>query len=115
MAATIALGAPIALAQYDDVSAKDPHAGPPASPKATDAKKEKKDKPDFPDFAKTTKDHKEVLGPEGKSGFFPLYHREKDDQLLCVVPKDMLGKNFLVAMSIAGGPGFASGSQDRYQ
>jgi hypothetical protein len=109
-AATIALCAPVALAQYDDVSAKDPEAGPPSGPQATDASpeaKEKKEKPDFPDFAEVTKEHKEVLGPEGKPGFFPLYHREKDDQLLCVVPNDMLGKNFLVAMSIAGGPGFA--------
>jgi len=77
----------------------------PEAAKADAGKDEKKD--DFPKFEEVTKEHKEVLGPQGISGFFPLFYQKKNDQLLAVVPKAMLEKNFLLAVSIAGGPMFA--------
>ncbi len=74
---------------------------------AKDGKKDKDKEDDFPKFEEVTKDHKEVVGPMGETGFFPLYYNKKTDQLLAVIPKSMLEKNFLMASSIAGGPTFA--------
>ncbi len=88
-----------------------PQAEPPrpeAKDKDKDDKKDEKKKEDeFPKFEDVTKDHKEVLGPQGVSGFFPLLYNKKNDQLLAVIPKSMLDKSFLLASSIAGGPMFA--------
>lgn len=60
------------------------------------AKPEKK--PDFPPFDEV------VEGYEKTEGFFDLYHDEKKDHLLAAIPKSMLGKDFLILTSIAGGP-----------
>jgi hypothetical protein len=84
----------------------------PPSPEAAKNKDEKKDekkeeKKDFPDFKEFTKDFKEITGRDGEGVYLPLYYNEKTDELLCVVPASMLKKNFLIASSIAGGPGFA--------
>ncbi len=81
----------------------------PPQPEAAKDKEEKKEekKKDFPDFKDYTKDFKEIMGPEGKPGLVPLLYNEKTDELLCVIPSGMLKKNFLIASSIAGGPGFA--------
>jgi hypothetical protein len=101
---------PVSLASDDGRSSPDDVAAarPPRGDKdAADEKKDGEDKPDFPKWEEYGKDHKEVLGAEGSSGFFPLYYKEKGDQLLCQVPQKMLGKNFLIASSIAGGPGVA--------
>ena len=62
----------------------------------TGDKKEKK--PDFPPFDEVTEDHEKI------PGFFDLYYDKKKDHLLAVIPKSMLGKDFLMASSIAGGP-----------
>lgn len=59
--------------------------------------KEEEEKPDFPPFDEVSEDH------EKKAGFFDLYYNKKKDHLLAVIPKAMVGKNFLVASSIAGG------------
>lgn len=69
--------------------------------------KDGKKEDEYPKFEEYTKDHKEVVGPMGETGFFPLYYNKKNDQLLAVIPKNMLEKNFLMASSIAGGPTFA--------
>ena len=61
----------------------------------------------LPEFAEIAKDHKEVLGPQGEEGYYPLYYNKKDDQLLAVIPKRELDKNFLLASSIAAGPDLA--------
>ena len=58
---------------------------------------EKEEKPDFPPFDEVSEDH------EKKAGFFDLYYDKTKDHLLAVIPKSMVGKNFLVASSIAGG------------
>ncbi|UCG15689.1 MAG: zinc-dependent metalloprotease [Phycisphaerales bacterium] len=62
---------------------------------AKDAKKS-----DYPEFKEVTRDM------EVKSGFFTLYYDKDQDKLLCRVPKSMLNKPFLLAMTVAGGPVF---------
>lgn len=76
---------------------KDAGAAPAAAP-AEAAKAEEKKPPEFPPFEEVSKDHKKI------AGFIDLYHDEKKDHLLAVIPKSMLGKDFLIAQSIAGGP-----------
>ena len=101
----LACGSPLAPAGN---GAEPPGEPDQAQPKKDGEKKGKKEKkPDFPKFKEVTEDHKEILGPQGSSGFFPLFFNEKTDQLLCVIPKAMLKKNFLLAVSISGGPTFA--------
>lgn len=89
-----------------------PPAGPPKAADKPESKDDKKD--ELPKFEEVTKEHKEVLGPQGVSGFFPLYFNKKNDQLLAVIPKSMLDKNFVLASSIAGGPTFAGFMWDDY-
>ncbi len=85
-------------------------AAPGADKDAKDRDKDKdKDKPDYPKFEEVTKDY--TLMPvistkEGESPFLSLYWNEKKDSLLAVIPKSMLGKQFLMASSIAAGPAF---------
>ncbi len=71
-----------------------------APAKAEKAEKPEK-KPDFPPFDEVTE------GYVRTDGFFDLYHHKKKDHLLAAVPKSMLGKDFLILTSIAGGPGLA--------
>lgn len=81
---------------------------PPEAAKKDEGKKEEPKKEDeYPKFEDVTKDHKEVTGPMGETGFFPLFYNKKTDQLLAVIPKSSLEKKFLLASSIAGGPTFA--------
>ncbi len=80
----------------EDPPAK-PHA-PPAAEKPKDEKKEKEKKPDFPPFDEVSEGH------EKTPGFFDLYYDKKKDHLLGVIPKKMIGKDFLISTSISGGP-----------
>ena len=71
--------------------------------KPTTAEKEadkKEKKPDFPPFDEVSEGHEKI------PGFFDLYYDKKKDHLLAVIPKSMLGKDFLMATSISGGPAF---------
>ena len=74
---------------------------------ATDDKEDKKDKdkPDFPPFDEVTKGFKKIpsADPSTESTFLTLWFKEKEDKLLVEVPKAMIGKDFLMATSIAGG------------
>jgi hypothetical protein len=72
-----------------------------ALPAWADPPEAKEEKPDFPKLEEVVKDHVE------SKGFLPLYYNEKDDHLLAVIPKKMVGKNFLMATSIAAGPDYA--------
>lgn len=69
--------------------------------KAAEPKAEKP-KPDFPPFDKVMKDFKEV--PTAETPFFSLYHNKKTDDLRAVIPGALIGKQFLIASSISGGP-----------
>lgn len=65
-------------------------------------KKAEKEKPEFPPFDKVMKDYKEV--PTAEPPLFTLYFNKKKDSLRAVVPGSMVGKRFLIASSISGGP-----------
>ncbi|NOT00273.1 MAG: DUF5117 domain-containing protein [Phycisphaerales bacterium] len=80
-----------------DEPPKDAGAVPAVAPPDA-AKDAEKKPPEFPPFEEVSKDHKKI------PGFIELYHDEKKDHLLAVIPKSMLGKEFLIAQSIAGGP-----------
>ncbi len=62
-------------------------------------KKKKKEKPDFKPFEEVTK------GYELIEGFFPMYYNKKTDDLLAVIPSGMVGKDFLMALSMTSGGG----------
>ncbi len=93
------LVAAMCWASSPDALAGEPPADAPGAKPAEVVKKEKK--PDFPPFEKVSKDHEKI------PGFFDLYYNKKKDHLLAVVPQSMMGKDFLIASSIAGGPGLA--------
>jgi len=75
-------------------------------PPTPDAKK--KDKPEFPKFEDAMKGFEEV--PTAEPPFIPLWHNKKQDSLRAQIPAGLVGKQFLVATSMAGGP-FATGFQ----
>jgi len=105
LSAVLALAMVAAVPADERTAAEAPPGAPPAA--KDDKKDEKKKEDDFPKFEEVTKEHKEIVGPQGVTGFFPLFYAKKNDQLLLVVPKAMLEKNFILATSIAGGPTFA--------
>jgi hypothetical protein len=112
LAAIAVLAWIVPIAPSDLRAQEAPPAGPPKVADKAEAKDEKKD--ELPKFEEVVKEHKEVVGPQGVSGFFPLYYNKKTDQLLAVIPKSMLDKNFVLASSIAGGPTFAGFMWDDY-
>jgi len=61
-----------------------------------------KEKPDFPPFDEAMKDYEEV--PTAESPFFPLWYNKKTDSLRAQIPSGMIGQQFLIATSMAGGP-----------
>jgi Met-zincin/Domain of unknown function (DUF5117)/Domain of unknown function (DUF5118) len=85
------------------VAAEEP--APPAEkakPDTKDAKPKKPEKkPDFPPFKEVTEDF------EKREGFFDLYYNDKKNELLAVIPKSMIGKDFLILSSLSGGPSLA--------
>jgi Met-zincin/Domain of unknown function (DUF5117) len=65
-------------------------------------------KPDFPPFDEVSEDHVKI------PGFFDLYYNKTKDHMLAVIPKSMIGKDFLILSSISGGPGLAGYMWDGY-
>jgi len=76
-----------------------PTAPPSASPKPAE------DKPEFPKFEEVCKDFEKVkpIGGE-ETPFLNLLYNKKTDQLFAQIPANMVGKRFLVAVSVSGGP-----------
>jgi len=76
--------------------------GPGTAVRANDDKEKEKDKekPEYKPFEEVTKDYEAI------DGFFPLYYNAKTDNLLAVIPKGMIGQDFLMARSIASGGNF---------
>ena len=62
----------------------------------------KKPKPDFPPFDKVMKDYTKVQTAEPP--FFTLWYNKKTDSLRAQLPGSMIGKRFLIATSMSGGP-----------
>ncbi len=72
---------------------------PPKMPKAPAADQPK---PDFPKFEEAMKDYKEV--PTAEPPFLTLWYNKKEDSLRAQIPGSLIGQQFLVATSMAGGP-----------
>ncbi|MCG8408239.1 MAG: zinc-dependent metalloprotease [Phycisphaerales bacterium] len=62
----------------------------------------KKSKPDFPPFDEAMKDYTKV--PTGDPPFFNLWYNKKKDSLRAQIPGSLIGKKFLIAASMSGGP-----------
>jgi hypothetical protein len=58
--------------------------------------------PDFPKFEEAMKDF--TLVPTSEPPFLSLYYNKKTDSLRAQIPAALLGKRFLIATSLAGGP-----------
>ncbi len=71
-------------------------------PESKPAKAPDKPKPDFPPFDEVMKDYKQV--PTAETPFITLWQNKKTDSLRAQVPGSLIGKQFLVAASMSGGP-----------
>lgn len=60
------------------------------------------DKPDFPPFDEAMKGYAAV--PTSEPPFLALWHNPKQDSLRATIPAQLLGKQFLIATSMSGGP-----------
>lgn len=60
-----------------------------------------KKKDEYPPFDEVVEGFKKI-SPDGET-FFTLWYKEKTDELLCQVPKKMLGQMFLSALTLSGG------------
>ncbi|MCG3136983.1 MAG: hypothetical protein HJJLKODD_00824 [Phycisphaerae bacterium] len=96
-----------AVAQELPLVAAGDEEGPPA--KAERPKEPKKDFPDYKDVV--TDEFKEIdlaYKPTGdEKPFYKLLHNEKNDQLLAVIPGNMIGKDFMISSSIVAAPSVA--------
>ncbi len=62
----------------------------------------------FPKLADVTKGYKEVVSTaDGKSGLFKLWTKQKEGQMLAMLPSGWAGKNFFLAMTVSAGETFA--------
>lgn len=80
----------------------EPPGGPPTPPTAA---KPAEEKPDFPKFEEVCKGFEKVK-PSGveDSCFLTLWYNKKTDQLFAQIPQSLVGKKFLIAVSVSGGP-----------
>lgn len=58
--------------------------------------------PEFPKFEEVMKDY--TLVPTSEPPFFSLWYNKKTDSLRAQIPAALIGKKFLIATSMAGGP-----------
>ncbi|MFO0973359.1 MAG: zinc-dependent metalloprotease [Phycisphaerae bacterium] len=101
----VALMALALPARADDKPAGPPK-GMPQKPPGAEA-----DKPDFPKFEEVCKEFEAVKPADGSDCcFINLWYNKKTDQLFAQVPAALIGKKFLIASSVSGGP-FATGFQ----
>ena len=63
--------------------------------------------PKFPPLEKVTKGYTEVTPPNGEQGFYRLWYREEDQQLLAELPKDYAKQNHFIALTVSSGEVFA--------
>ncbi len=76
---------------------------------------DKSDKPDFPKFEEVCKDFEQVKpGDLDETGFLTLWYNKKTDQLFAQIPSALIGKQFLVAVSVAGGEFFTGFQLDHF-
>jgi hypothetical protein len=63
--------------------------------------KQKKEKPKFPDYKKT------VEGWTATEGFFTIYRKDDEEEMLAAIPANLLDHPFFLATSVAGGSNYA--------
>lgn len=81
--------------------AEKPSAAKPAAPKP---------KPEFPPFDQVRKDYEKVISTaDGQRSLLEIWTREKDGQMLAVIPSSYLSKSkkFFIALTISSGESFA--------
>lgn len=66
------------------------------------SKPAEKPKPDFPPFDEVMKEYKQI--PTAEDPFITLWHNKKTDSLRAQIPGGLIGKQFLIAASMSGGP-----------
>jgi len=68
-----------------------------------------KPKPEFPPLDEVLKgyDEKVVSTADGEKGFYTIWTREKDGQMLAALPSGYEGKKFFIALTVASGESFA--------
>lgn len=86
----------------------------PALLSAQEAAKPAPPKPDFPPLSKVTEGYKEISGPNGERGFYRLWFREKDQQMLAELPKDFAKQRHFIALTVSSGTIFAGLQTDDY-
>ncbi|MHC4416262.1 MAG: zinc-dependent metalloprotease [Planctomycetota bacterium] len=67
----------------------------------------KKEKPEFPKFEDVSKDYKKVISTADGKSLYTLYTREKDGQVLAVLPQNFEKQKLFIAYNLAGGDLFA--------
>lgn len=85
-----------------------------AQEKANEEPKSEEKKPDFPPLAKVTEGYTEVTAPDGKDGFYKLWFREKDQQMLAELPKDFADQRHFIALTVSSGTIFAGLQSDDF-
>lgn len=99
-----------ALSQETAAQQPPPPSGPPAPPST--APQPPQPPPEFPKFEEAMKDYVQV--PTTEPPFITLWYNKKTDSLRAQLPAALLGKKFLIACSLSGGP-VATGFQlDHY-
>src|SRR5262249_42290661 len=64
-----------------------------------------KEKPEFPKFDEVMKGFDKVKAIGGEENpFLNLWYNKKTDQLFAQIPAALVGKRFLIAVSVSGGP-----------
>ena len=107
---TLAIPLAATLAQTDTggltpVNEAPPTGGPPPGgppPGAPGPQPGAPEKPEFPPLDEVMKGYNPV--PTSEPPFIPLWHDPKQDSLRAAIPAPLLGKQFLVATSMSGGP-----------
>lgn len=106
MAAVVcALAVMIGSARADETAAQPtPEQIEAMKAKAQKAAGEKK-KPEFPKFEEVIRGYEKIVSDaNAKTTFLEVYYNREEDRVLAVIPQKLIGQNFLLASSLAGGP-----------
>ena len=71
-------------------------------------------KPDWPPLSQVTEGYKQISGPDGEDGFYKIWYREKDNQMLAELPKDFAKERHFIALTVASGTPFAGLQTDDF-
>ena len=88
-----------------------------AAPNPAMAKAKDKKKPDFPKWKDVSEGYKKVVSTADGKSMFDLYKREKDEQMLAVLPRNPEGQLYFFRMTVASGnvwAGYAGATRYAY-